>query len=158
MRDAAAPEHLAAAVQSMTALNRHASHIAREVSAHALTDVTGYSLLGHGCEMARASGACLRIVAAAVPVLPGALDYAARGFTTGGADRNRAHFAPSVRLDPNLSEPMTHVLWDPQTSGGLLMAVAPDKSKVAQERFAAAGLRAWAIGEVVEGDSVEVVP
>jgi selenide,water dikinase len=156
MRDAATPEHLDGAVASMTRLNRHASHIAREVSAHALTDVTGYSLLGHGCEMSRASGARLRIVAKAVPVLPGALDYAARGFTTGGAGRNRAHFAPHVRIDPGVSEAMSHLLWDPQTSGGLLMAVAPEKAPLAQQRFVAAGTEAWPIGEVVDGEGVEV--
>ena len=74
MRDGASEEHLAAAVASMTRLNRHASHLAREVGAHAMTDVTGFSLLGHGYEMARASGACLRIFAEALPLLPGALE------------------------------------------------------------------------------------
>ncbi|MEX0683046.1 MAG: selenide, water dikinase SelD [Dehalococcoidia bacterium] len=156
-RDEATADHLAGAVESMTTLNRHASHIAREIGAHAMTDVTGYSLLGHAREVAAASSACLLIIAPAVPVLPGALDYAQRGITTGGAARNRKFYGEHVRMDPNVSEAMTHVLWDPQTSGGLLMAVAQDRAVAAQERFRAAGLPVWAIGEVVAGAGVEVV-
>jgi selenide,water dikinase len=141
----------------MTTLNRHASHIAREIGAHALTDVTGYSLLGHAREIAAAGGVCLRIIAAAVPVLPGALDYTKRGVTTGGAGRNRGFFGEHVRVDPAISEAMQGVLWDPQTSGGLLMAVPQERAAGAQARFQAAGLPAWAIGEVVAGDGVEVM-
>lgn len=157
MRDQASAEHLQSAVKTMTTLNRHASHVAREVGAHAMTDVTGYSLLGHANEMAAASGARLRIFAEALPLLPGALDYAGRGLTTGGAERNRAHFSPQVSVDPAISEAMTQVLWDPQTSGGLLMAVPQDSGPVAQDRFVAAGIRASAIGEVVAGSGVEVM-
>ena len=156
-RDEGDPVHLAKAVESMTTLNRHASHIAREVGAHALTDVTGYSLLGHSREIAAASGVCLRIIAAAVPVLPGALEYARRGISTGGAVRNRAFFGPRVNIAPGISEAMTDVLFDPQTSGGLLMAVSQERAVDAQARFAAAGLPIWAIGEVVAGSGVEVV-
>jgi selenide,water dikinase len=107
--------------------------------------------------MARASGCALRIFAAALPVLPGALDYAGRGVSTGGAERNRAHFAPSVRVDARVSEAMRGILWDPQTSGGLLIAVAPECAAATQQRFAAASEPLWAIGEVVEGEGVEVV-
>ncbi len=157
MRDAASEGHLAAAVASMTRLNRHASHVAREAEAHALTDVTGYSLLGHGYEMAKASGACLRLYAEVIPMLPGALTYAAAGFTTGGADRNREHFSPHVRIEDGVGDELRDVLWDPQTSGGLLMALAPDRAKDALSRFEASGHPAWAIGEVVAGEGIEVV-
>jgi len=156
MRDKAAPEDLQAAIESMTALNRHASHIAREVMVHALTDVTGYSLLGHGFEMASASGAGLRFIAEAVPVLPGALNYARAGFTTGGANRNREYLAGKVRLPAGLDAALEDVLFDPQTSGGLLMSVAPGRAAEVQERFATSGARAWAVGEVVEGEGVDV--
>ena len=156
MRDRASPEHLQAAIESMTALNRHASHIAREVMVHALTDVTGYSLLGHSFEMASASGAGLRIIAQAVPVLPGALNYARAGLTTGGANRNREYLAGHVRLPAGLDAALEHVLFDPQTSGGLLMAVAPGRAEEVEERFAASSARAWAIGEVIDGEGVEV--
>jgi selenide,water dikinase len=156
MRDEAAPDDLAAAVASMKRLNRDASRVARE-TAHALTDVTGFSLLGHGCEMARASGCALRIVAPAVPLLPGALDYAGRGVSTGGAERNHAHFSPSVRIEAGVSETMRGVLWDPQTSGGLLVATPPKQAAAMQQRFASEGEPLWAIGEVVTGEGVEVV-
>lgn len=165
MRDQASPEHLQAAVESMTRLNRHASHIAAAVQAHALTDVTGYALLGHGYEMAAASaqtggrlpGVALRFAASAVPLLDGALEYAGRGIITGGAGRNRKYLAGKVRMAPGVSEALEHVLFDPQTSGGLLMAVAPEKAQDVQARFQAAGLPVWRIGEAVEGEGVEVV-
>jgi selenide,water dikinase len=141
----------------MTTLNRHASHIALYVGAHALTDITGYSLAGHAREIAAASGVCLRIVSPAVPVLPGTLEYAKRGITTGGAARNRSFFGTHVRIDGAVSEAMTDVLFDPQTSGGLLMAVGQVRAAEAQAKFQEAGLAAWVIGEVVAGEGVEVV-
>lgn len=157
MRDEAEAEHLRAAVDSMTRLNRHPSHIAREVGARALTDVTGYGLLGHAYEMAAASGVCLKIRAAAAPVLPGALEYAARGILTGGAGRNRAYLAGKVRFSGRVDETLEHVLFDPQTSGGLLIAVEGQRGSAVEQRFAAAGLPIWRVGEAVEGEGVEVV-
>jgi selenide,water dikinase len=156
-QDAAAPEHLAAAIESMTRLNRHASHLAREAGAHALTDITGFSLLGHGYEMAAASGVALRFEASRVPLLPAALEYAARGIATGGAGRNRAYLAGKVRLADNISEALEHVLFDPQTSGGLLFPVAPERAAEVEARFASAGETVWRVGEVTEGEGVEVL-
>jgi selenide,water dikinase len=123
-----------------------------------MTDVTGYSLLGHGYEVAAASRAQLRFSAAQVPVLPGALDYAGRGILTGGADRNRAYLKERETVAAGVSEALQHVLFDPQTSGGLLIAVAPETAPEAEAGFAAAGLAAWRVGEVVEGSGVTVVP
>jgi selenide,water dikinase len=157
MRDQATPEDLQATIESMTRLNRHPSHIVREVGTHALTDVTGYSLLGHGYEIAAAGRVGLRFVASQVPLLPGALDYASRGIVTGGADRNRSYLADKVTVSEAIPEPLQHVLFDPQTSGGLLFAVPPDKARDVEARFAAAGLPVWRVGEVVEGAGVTVV-
>lgn len=157
-QDEAAPEHLDAAIESMVRLNRHVSHLAREAGAHALTDVTGYSLLGHGYEMAAASGVCLRFEASRVPLLPGALDYAARGIVTGGAARNRAYLAGKVRIASGISEAIEHVLFDPQTSGGLLFAVDAGRAGEVELRFEAAGEPVWRIGKAFEGEGVEVVP
>jgi len=154
-QDAAAPEHLDAAVESMTRLNRHASHLAREAGARALTDITGYSLLGHGYEMAAAGGVDFRFDASSVPLLPGALDYAGRGIITGGAARNRQYLAGKVRIADGISDAMGHVLFDPQTSGGLLFAVAPEQAKDVEQRFA--GKAVWQVGEVVDGEGVEVL-
>jgi selenide, water dikinase len=157
-QDEAAPEHLAAAIESMIRLNRHASHLVRETGAQALTDVTGYSLLGHGYEMAMASGVALRFEASRVQLLPGALEYAAHGIATGGAGRNRAYLAEKVRLADGISEAMEHVLFDPQTSGGLLFPVAPERAAEVESRFASAEETVWRVGEAVEGEGVEVTP
>jgi len=156
-QDEAAPEHLAAAIESMTRLNRHASHLAREAGARSLTDVTGYSLLGHGYEMTAAGGVALRFEASRVPLLAGALEYASRGIVTGGAERNRKYLAGKVRLATGISAAMEHVLFDPQTSGGLLFAVPRERAGEVESRFAAAGETASRVGEAAEGDGVEVV-
>lgn len=157
MRDEASGADLTAAVTSMTRLNRDASRLGRDAGVQAMTDVTGFSLLGHSYEMARASNCALRIHASAVPLLAGALDYARRGVSTGGGERNRSHFSPHISMGDAVSEEMASVLWDPQTSGGLLIAVAQEGSAAMQQRFADAGEPLWAIGEAVVGDGVEVV-
>jgi selenide,water dikinase len=157
MRDQATPEHLTAAVESMTRLNRHASHIVREVGAHCLTDVTGYSLLGHGYEVAAASGVRLRIDSSQIPLLPGAIEYAAQGIVTGGAGRNRSYLGGKAKVAGTVSEALAHVLFDPQTSGGLLFTVAAAQASDIESQFAAAGLGVWRIGEVVAGEGVEAV-
>jgi len=155
-QDAAAPKHLSAAIESMTRLNRHASHLAREAGARALTDITGYSLLGHGYEMAVASGFAFRFETSRVPLLPGALEYAERGIVTGGAARNRQYLAGKVRVGDGIAEAIEHVLFDPQTSGGLLFAVPPERAVEVEALFAATGESVWTVGEVVEGENVEV--
>jgi selenide,water dikinase len=155
--DRAALEHLQAAVDSMTLLNRRPLLLARDAGARCLTDVTGYSLLGHGYEVAAASGVRLRIDSASVPLLPGALEYAAEGIVTGGAARNRAYLAGKVDVSDGVSGALEQVLFDPQTSGGLLFAVSPNPGLNIEQQFEAAGLGAWRIGEVVEGAGVEVV-
>ena len=156
MQDQASQEHLAAAVASMKALNRHPSHIVRQSKARALTDVTGYSFLGHTYEMAAASGVCIRIEASKLPLLPGALDYAARGILTGGAARNRDYLADKVRIAPGIPEPLEHVLFDPQTSGGLLFALPPNGGRDLEAEFSAAGLPLWQVGTVTEGEGIRV--
>jgi selenide,water dikinase len=156
-RDEASPEHLAATLETMTRLNRHASHLAREAGARALTDVTGYSLLGHGYEMAAASGVAIRFEASRAPVLPGALEYAEQGIVTGGAARNRAYLAGKVRIAGEIGEALEHVLFDPQTSGGLLFAVPLERAGEVGELFSAAGETVWRVGEVSEGERVELV-
>jgi selenide,water dikinase len=156
MRDEATAEHLGAAVQSMKTLSRHPSHIVRQSGAGALTDITGYSLLGHAYEVAVASGVGIRIEASLAPLLPGALEYAGRGILTGGAARNRNYLADKVRIDPALPEPLEHVLFDPQTSGGLLFTLSPERAGEAESAFANAGLSLWRIGSVEAGEGVAV--
>jgi selenide,water dikinase len=156
MSDEAKPEDLRTAIEWMTQLNRHPSHIAREVEAHALTDITGYGILGHAHEVASASDVALRLSADRIPLLPGALEYASRGIVTGGASRNRSHLQDKVTLSNEVTEEMQHVLFDAQTSGGLLLAVAPEKAADVDARFAAAELPVWHIADVIKGEGIRV--
>ena len=150
------PEHLEAAVQSMLLLNRHPSHLAREAGAHAVTDVTGFGLLGHACELAKLSGAGLVLRAGAVPVLPGALEYARLGFLTGGGSRNRQALAEAVRVDADVPAEVEDLLYDPQTSGGLLMAVPKGRASWLEKRLKEDGFSCWRIGHVEEGEGITV--
>jgi selenide,water dikinase len=157
-RDQADPAHVRAAIDSMLTLNRHPSHVAREVGVDGMCDVTGFGLMGHGAEMAKASDVALEIEASRLPLLPGALDYARRGFGTGGGARNRSALETSVAIDPSIDEAMTQVLFDPQTSGGLLIAIPQDRGPELERRMAADGFDCWRIGEVVTGSGVKVLP
>ena len=153
-RDAAG--HVDAAIASMLALNRHASHVAREAGAHALTDVTGFGLLGHAREIAARSGVRILIEAARVPALPGALEYAAQGIVTGGAGRNRAGLAGHVTIAEGIEPAVEHLLFDPQTSGGLLAALPPAAAKAMVARLHADGMAGAIVGRVEAGERVTV--
>jgi selenide,water dikinase len=140
----------------MLRLNRHASHLALEAGVLGCTDVTGFSLLGHAEEMARSANVRLVIDANALPTLPGALDYARAGHTTGGANRNRAGLEGKVTFDRPVAAEIEHLLFDPQTSGGLLIAVARDRvdelaSALEESRHVAAR-----VGYVEDGQGVVV--
>ena len=154
----AEPEHLEAAVGSMTLLNRCASHVVREVEAHAMTDVTGFGILGHGYEMAAAGGVEVRFSAAAIPALPGALEYAYRGIITGGAARNRKYLQGKVSISQEVTEEIAHLLYDPQTSGGLLFAVPEERAAAVESGFAREGMPVWRVGEITKGQGVTVAP
>ncbi len=152
-------EDLAAAVASMRRLNRLPAELAADLPVHAVTDITGFGLLGHAAEMARQSGVALRLNSAVLPILSGALAYARRGLAPGGLDRNRqyaeadgyTHYAATVE------EAMRLLLADPQTSGGLLLALPPAAADTLIERLAAAGSPGWLIGDVVAGTGIAVV-
>jgi selenide,water dikinase len=158
-RDLADPADVAAAVASMLALNRRAAEAAAQAGGvHACTDITGFGLLGHAAEMAARSPAGLVIRAAAVPLLPGARRYAEAGALAGGLWRNRDHFLGEgmVRLAGGIDETTAALLWDPQTSGGLLFAIAPERAAIFEAACAAAGQPCWLIGEAVETAGVTV--
>jgi selenide,water dikinase len=116
---------LTALTTSMRALNAHASRVALQLGVRCATDVTGFGLLGHAAHIARASGVTLRIFVSRVPVLPGAREAAARGVRTGGADRNLAYLRSLVDWG-SASETDRVLMYDPQTSGGLLVALSAD--------------------------------
>jgi len=156
---AAKEEDARAAVKSMLRLNRKAAQAMQEVGVHACTDITGFALLGHAWEIAKRSKVGLKISESSLPLLPGALDYAARGFIPGGLVRNRHYILENDRavLPEGLSEEMIDLLFCPETSGGLLICVPPDRLTRLQELLTQRGEEHWVIGEVIEGDKIEVV-
>ncbi len=157
-RGAAPDDALAAAVTSMTTLNAGAGEAALAAGVRAATDVTGFSLLGHLHRMLRASGASAVVSAAAVPLLPGALELTSAGYVSGGTRNNMGYLAPWVSVDPRVPEPVTVLLQDAQTSGGLLLATpSPDTLRAELERR---GVLAAVIGEVQDASPgrIEVRP
>jgi selenide,water dikinase len=170
-----APADLAAAIASMRRLNRAASEVFTEHGLAGATDVTGFGLLGHGWEMARASSAAVAAVAAvaaiaagpaavrfafdaaSLPALPGALDLARAGVETGGAAHNR-RFVPGVlTIGPDVSPEMVSLAHDPQTSGGLLAAVPEDRVAAVTAALDAAGERWWRVGRVEAAEAPGIV-
>jgi selenide,water dikinase len=119
----ASPEAVQRAVEVMVALNRRAAEVMRGFHVHACTDVTGFGLLGHLCEMLGAGEIGMKISVDAIPILPKAEEYAAMGLVPGGAHRNREFYAPKVKGANDCPPPLLDILYDPQTSGGLLIAV-----------------------------------
>jgi selenide,water dikinase len=135
-------------IASMAALNRTASELALEHSAHAATDITGFGLLGHALEMANGSGVTIKIFAGKLPLLPRVLELAAAGMIPGGANDNREFVQPSVKIKDGLDKNLEAVLFDPQTSGGLLIAITPDRAESMKSELSQAGLCAEIIGQV----------
>ncbi len=137
---------------STTLLNRVGADLAKDSAVHAVTDVTGFGLLGHALEMARGSGATVVLGMRNVPLFAGAKRLAEGGFVTGASHRNWASFSEAVDLPPGLSEMDRLLLTDPQTSGGLLVACAEEAAEAALARIRAAGYPAASIvGRVKAG-------
>jgi selenide,water dikinase len=146
------PRLMAASNESMRTMNRAAAEALQSLppgAVHACTDVTGFSLMGHASEMAVASGVTLVIAASRVPILPGVLAVADANRSAGMAS-NREHFGHGVRLDAVIGPDLECVLYDPQTSGGLLVAVAPGNAERVAAAFVGAGVPAVNIGSVVD--------
>jgi selenide,water dikinase len=115
-------EEYGAVVASMVTLNHQAAQVMLRHTVHACTDVTGFSLMGHACEMAMGSRVTLRLQSTALPLLPGARRLALEGYITGGCKRNRAYLTDKVGVRPEVPQDLNEVAFDPQTSGGLLIA------------------------------------
>lgn len=141
-----------AMLASTTRLNKPGSRLAAVAGVHAMTDVTGFGLLGHSLELARGAGRTLRLEMGRVPLLPQARTLAERGFVTGASARNWAGYGDQVELASSLS-PVDHaLLTDPQTSGGLLVSCTQDAVAEVLDIFRAEGFeQAVEIGEVVDG-------
>ena len=144
------------AVNWMKQLNKTASQLAGEFGLQGGTDITGYSLLGHGMEMAQASGVSLKFDLASVPFLTGARTYAEKGIFPGGAFDNRKHFETKVEFAASIDEPNQMLLFDPQTSGGLLLGVPREKLDSFLVRAGELDQSVWTIGEVQPGSGIKV--
>jgi selenide,water dikinase len=155
--DKADPVHVAGAVESMKRLNRGAAELVRQIGVRAVTDITGFALLGHGHEMAEKSGVRLRFHVEQIPLLAGAREYADQWLFPGGTCDNERAYEHAVTFAPGIEEEMEQLLYTPETSGGLLVAVPPEKVDRLTRLFDEAGHPCWVVGEVVEGEGVEVV-
>ena len=139
----------------VTFTNKSAAEISRSYDVHAATDVTGFSFLGHLHEMMGGRLSC-RIDGSAVPVLPGAWQAADDCLYTAAGQRNRNHTGPFVRFE-NVPFAMQEILFDPQTSGGLLLAVAPEEAESLRDELQKASLPAQIVGEITEKQDTEIV-
>jgi selenide,water dikinase len=154
-KDMLRPEGYTEMVASMTQLNRIGGDLAKDPAVHAMTDVTGFGLLGHALEMARGSGTTIAIDSAAVPMLPLAQQLAQAGCVTGASKRNWASYRASTMLPPAIADWQRDLLTDPQTSGGLLIACAADHAASIQRSIVDAGYPyARIVGRVEAGPPV----
>jgi selenide,water dikinase len=129
-RDRLPTEYYESAVRWMRELNAATSRAMLAYDVHAATDVTGYGLAGHGFKMANGSGVTLRIEESDLPVMPGALEMCAAGMIPGGGARNREFYGPNVKISDEVADEIGEIVFDPQTSGGLLIAL-PERDAVA---------------------------
>ena len=150
----ASAEAMEAAIASMTTLNKYAAQCCRAYEIHACTDVTGFSFLGHLHEMMDGAHSC-RIEAGAVPVFPEALRHADEFLLTAAGQRNRNHTGPFVRFE-NVPFSMEEVLFDPQTSGGLLVALPKEQAAALAEDLRRGGAPAAVVGEVTDSEDIEI--
>ena len=136
----------------MTTLNKTAAEvvIAGDFAVHAMTDVTGFGLIGHVREVARGSGISVRLFAGKVPVLEGALECVERGYIPGGLKANRGFAESCVEYASDVQEDLRMLLYDPQTAGGLLISVGASDAERLLAQLVKAGVSAVEIGNVVE--------
>jgi selenide,water dikinase len=152
-------EAIAAATRSMTTLNRAAAGVLERMApgvVHACTDITGFGLIGHGSEMAVASACSLELVADSVPLIDGARQLVL-GNIPGGGRTNREHFAKGVSVAPGVDGALIDLLYDPQTSGGLLIAVSDGNASDVLSALAAAGVVATRIGRAVVSTDARIL-
>jgi len=155
--DRVAAQAMTGAIRSMRTLNRAAAEAMVAVpGVSACTDITGFGLIGHACEMAAASRVSLRIAATRVPLLEGARDLVARN-KTGGMKTNREYFSPWVRLEGRVDPAVVDLAYDPQTSGGLLIAVAGAEADRLADALERNGVAAARIGDAVPAGEARVV-
>ncbi len=148
-KGAAEKEWIEVATRAMTQLNRRAAEISLRYEIHAMTDVTGFGLIGHAREMALGSGVSLRLFASAVPLLPGAIKCVERGLVPGGLRNNREFASCCVESDAGVPENLQTIFYDPQTAGGLLISVKRSDADALIDELREAGVTAARVGEVL---------
>jgi len=156
-RGALSAERTRALVDSMTLLNREASELMLEHAPHACTDITGFGLLGHANEMAEASDVTIVIHSRAVPLLDGARDAVAAGYVPGGTKNTERFLASRISVAASVDATTTTVLFDAQTSGGLLIAVAPDQASALLEKLRRSHPASAIVGECTPRRDVAIV-
>lgn len=158
-RGLAKAAHIEAAVKSMARLNQRASELAQNYRVRAMTDITGFGLAGHGHEMAQLGQVGFRVYFSKLEWLAGAVQYAQKQIFPGGLERNRQYFGRWLAFDDRLSAWQQALLFDPQTSGGLLMAVSADRADALLADLHSQGEQAAMIGEVISGQGhIAVMP
>jgi len=142
----------------MSTLNKKASELMQEIGVHACTDVTGYGLLGHSIQVAESSQVCLELHLDSVPYFPEVIEFSRQGLCPGGLFRNKDYYSCKVEISDEIPEYMQNVLYDAQTSGGLLICLEPDKAELLLNRLQQAGIAdAAIIGEVVSEPEGRVI-
>jgi selenide,water dikinase len=151
-KEKAEPAWIDAAVQAMTTLNKRAAEIIQQgkFHVHAMTDVTGFGLIGHAREMALASNVALRLFSRDIPILPGALECVHAGYVPGGLVGNREFAECVVGYEAEISSELKTLLFDPQTAGGLLISIGGDDCEEFLLELVDAGVAARCIGNVTE--------
>ena len=157
-QEAATPEDVTEVIEWMERLNRDAAKLAVDFKLKAATDITGFSFLGHAWEMAESAGVGLRVDFGRVPFISGAKKYAEAWSFPGGAFDNKLYFGSHVDFDPTIPEEYQVLLFDPQTSGGLLIGVPEEKITDFMSSAQSEGVPVWEVGEVVPGDRIVVAP
>ncbi len=152
--------HLQNAVDSMTKLNRTAARLAQSTGVNASTDITGYGLIGHAMEVALKSEVQLVIDSSGIPLLDGAERYTEEGRLPGGANRNREYYsAPEsggLEIAPGVSQVIQDLLFDPETSGGLLLTASDMRAEALKTAFQTMGEPLWEIGRVGAGTGLKI--
>jgi len=158
-RGSAVTEHVTRAVDVMRQLSASAARIALRFQVDTMTDITGFGLAGHAVEVCKASNISAEISHLYLPLLPGALEYAAGGFCAGGLNSNRDFFSSHVQIASNVPSVFSDIVYDPQTSGGLLIFARPDNASALLQALRAADVDAADIGSTTEfhGTFVRVV-
>ena len=142
----------------MTTLNDRASELMQEFGVHACTDITGFGLLGHACQMAENSQIGIRMYLASIPYFPEAVEFARQGLCPGGLYRNKEFYSSRVEFAPELPDDMVQILFDAQTSGGLLISLAPEQAELLLQRLHEAGAQDAAIvGEITSSPAYQIL-